>query len=88
VKNGTIFTAPLSEGCVAGVMRKQIMSLAAENKILTFESPLTTYTLMNGDEVFLTNSVHGVQWVGQFKDKFYTNKMALFFHDKLCQLTV
>jgi hypothetical protein len=31
--------------------------------------------------------VNGVQWVGQFKDKFYTNKMALFFHDKLSQLT-
>lgn len=88
VKNGTLYTAPLSEGCVAGVMRKQIMSLATENKILTFESAITSYTLMNGDEVFLTNSVNGVQWVGQFKDKFYTNKMALFFIDKLNQLTV
>lgn len=87
VKNGTLYTAPLSEGCVAGVMRKQIMSLATENKILTFESAITSYTLMNGDEVFLTNSVNGVQWVGQFKDKFYTNKMALFFIDKLNQLT-
>jgi branched-chain amino acid aminotransferase len=87
VKNGTIFTAPLSEGCVAGVMRRQIMALASENKILTFESPITVYTLMNGDEVFLTNSVNGIQWVGQFKDKFFTNKMGLLFHDKLCQLT-
>jgi branched-chain amino acid aminotransferase len=88
VKNGTIFTAPLTEGCVAGVMRKQVMNLASENKILTFESPITTYTLMNGDEVFLTNSINGIQWVGQFKDKFYTNKTAQIFHEKLCQLTV
>ena len=88
VKNGTLYTAPLTEGCVAGVMRKQIMNLATENKILTFESAITSYTLMNGDEVFLTNSVNGIQWVGQFKDKFYTNKMALFFIDKLNQLTV
>jgi branched-subunit amino acid aminotransferase/4-amino-4-deoxychorismate lyase len=88
VKNGTLYTAPLTEGCVAGVMRKQIMNLATENKILTFESALTTYTLMNGDEIFLTNAINGIQWVGQFKDKFYTNKMALFFIDKLNQLTV
>ena len=87
VKNGTIYTAPLSEGCVAGIMRKQIMHIATENKILTFESPITLYNLLNGDEVFLTNSIKGVQWVGQFKEKFYTNKMATFFTEKLIQLS-
>lgn len=86
VKNGTIFTAPLTEGCVAGVMRKQIMHMATENKILTFENPLTTYTIMNGDEVFLTNSIGGIRWVGQFKQKYYTNKMAQFFTEKLNKL--
>lgn len=87
VKNGTIYTPPLNEGCVAGIMRKQVMHLAAESKILTFESNISTYTLMNADEVFLTNAIKGVQWVGQFKDKFYTNKMAVFFNEKLNQLT-
>jgi branched-chain amino acid aminotransferase len=72
---------------VAGIMRKQIIGIAAENKILAFESPLTAYTLMNADEVFLTNSVKGVQWVGQFRDKFYTNKMGQFFIDKLNALS-
>ena len=42
---------------------------------------------MNGDEVFLTNSIKGIQWVGQFKQKYYTNKIAQFFTDKLNQLT-
>lgn len=86
VKNGTIYTPPLSEGCVAGIMRKQIMNLAHENKILSFESPLTTYTLLNADEIFLSNSIRGIQWVGQFKDKFYTNKMSQLFIDKLNKL--
>jgi len=86
VKNGTLFTSPLSEGCVAGVMRKQVMHIATENKILTFESPLTMYTLLNGDEVFLTNSIQGLQWVGQYKDRFYTNKLSQFFHEKLMEL--
>ena len=72
---------------MAGVMRKQIMNLATQNKILTFESPITINTLMNGDEVFLTNSIKGIQWVGQFKQKYYTNKIAQFFTDKLNQLT-
>lgn len=87
VKNGTLYTPPLSEGCVAGVMRKQIMSLATEHKILTFESPITTYTLINADEVFLSNSISGIKWVGQFRDKFYTNKFAQFFTEKLIALS-
>jgi branched-chain amino acid aminotransferase len=86
VKNGTLYTAPLNEGCVAGIMRKQVMSLAAQNRILTFESPVTVNTLMNGDEVFLSSSVRGIRWVGQFRQKFYTNKMAQYFTTELNKL--
>lgn len=88
VKNGTIYTPPLTDGCVAGVMRKQIMALATQNKILVFETSITDYTLSNADEVFLSNSINGVQWVGQYKQKYYTNKMAVFFNEKLNALTM
>lgn len=86
VRNGTLQTAPLTEGCVDGVMRRQIFKLAGAHKILVFETPVTVNTIMNGDEVFLTNSIRGIQWVGQFKNKFFTNRMALFFTDKLNEL--
>jgi branched-chain amino acid aminotransferase len=86
VKNGTLFTSPLSEGCVAGIMRKQILTLAAANKILVFENPITIYTIMNGDEVFLTNSIQGIRWVGQFRQKYFVNKMAQFFTEKINEL--
>jgi branched-chain amino acid aminotransferase len=88
VKNGTIYTPPLTDGCVAGVMRKQIMALATQNKILVFETSITDYTLSNADEVFLSNSINGVQWVGQYKQKYYTNKMAVFFNEKLNALAM
>lgn len=87
VKNGCMYTAPLSEGCVDGIMRKQILKLAAANKVLTFEMPLTVNSLMNGDEIFLTSSIRGIRWVGQYKTKFYTNKMSVFFTEKLNELT-
>ncbi len=87
VKNGTLFTAPLSEGCVAGIMRKHVLNLAHQHKILYFENQITINTLMNGDELFLTNSIRGIQWVGQFKHKYYTNKTAQFFTEKLNILT-
>lgn len=87
VKNGTLYTPPLNEGCVAGIMRKQIIQIAHQKKILTFESPISNYTLLNGDELFITNAIHGVKWVGQYKDKFYTNKMSAFFIDCLKALS-
>ncbi|MES2568209.1 MAG: aminotransferase class IV [Bacteroidota bacterium] len=83
VKNGTLYTSPIIDGCVDGVMRKQILDIAAQNKILAFEQPLTVHTLTNGDEVFLTNAIKGIQWVGQFKNKFYTNQRSVFFTEKL-----
>lgn len=88
VKNGTICTPPLSDGCLEGVMRKQILEIASQHKILAFENTVTVNTLMNGDEVFLTNSVKGIQWVGQFKQKFYTNKLSQFFIEKLNELSL
>lgn len=88
VKNGTLFTPPLNDGCVAGIMRKHVLNLAHQHKILYFENHITMNTLMNGDELFLTNSIKGIQWVGQFKHKYYTNKSAQFFIDKLNELTI
>jgi branched-subunit amino acid aminotransferase/4-amino-4-deoxychorismate lyase len=64
-------------------MRKQIFRIAAANKILVFETPITVNTIMNGDEIFLTSSTRGIQWVGQFKNKFFTNSKAVYFTEKL-----
>ena len=72
---------------MAGIMRKQILTLAAANKILVFENPITIYTIMNGDEAFLTNSIQGIRWVGQFRQKYFVNKMAQFFTEKINELT-
>lgn len=86
IKNGSLYTSPLADGCIEGVMRKQILTLASLNRILTFEQSLTVDKLMNGDEVFLTNAIKGIQWVGQFKNTFYTNRQALFFIEQLNNL--
>lgn len=83
VKNGSLYTSPLSDGCIDGVMRKQILAIASANRILTFEQSLTLNTLMTGDEVFFTNAIKGIQWVGQFKNVFYTNRQAIFLNEQL-----
>ncbi len=86
VKNGALYTPALTEGCVDGVMRKQIINIAQQNRILCYEIPIVFNTIMNADEVFLTNAVHGIRWVELYKTKTYSNKMAIYFNDKLNQL--
>lgn len=71
VKEGILYTPPLSEGCVAGVMRRSIIEkLSAVYTIR--EQPLSIEQLESGDEVFLTNAIRGIRWVKQFREKRYT----------------
>lgn len=58
VKDGVMYTVPLSEGCVAGVMRRHVME-----RMEVQEMPLTRELLSKADAVVLTNAVRGVKWV-------------------------
>ena len=77
VKNNNIHTPSLSEGCVAGVMRKQILDLGFRiSDFQVTESHLTEDILLNADEVFLTNVITGIRWVKQCRDKIYPNTIT------------
>lgn len=71
VKDGSIFTPPLSEGCVAGVMRRHLL---ATNNIT--EAQLSIDTLLDADELFLTNSIRGIRWVGSLGNTTYINTIS------------
>ncbi|MCB9187724.1 MAG: aminotransferase class IV [Flavobacteriales bacterium] len=79
VSNGVLYTPPLSDGCVGGTMRMNLINLALENKITVYESSLTPQNLLVADEIILTNAIQGIQWVGAFRGKRYYNKMARTF---------
>lgn len=72
IKDDEIYTPPLNEGCVAGVMRKFIINTFS-SQFTILEMPLTIEHLQNADEVFLTNSIKNIIWVKQFQDKKYYN---------------
>lgn len=73
-QNGSLYTPPISEGCMDGVMRKQIIRIATDELGLTVhEDPLAVGYLRRVDEVFLTNSINGIQWVSAFREKRFFN---------------
>ena len=77
VKNGIIYTPPLSEGCVAGVMRKKILETQIQNLgFIVKESVLTESVLLDADEVFLTNVISVIRWVRRCREKAFSNKIS------------
>lgn len=88
VINGNLaITPPKSEGAIFGVMRsvvlKNMKKLGLDHKI----RPITSGDLLHADEIWLTNSVRGIQWVAGYKDKrFFCNlakKMSLILQQSV-----
>lgn len=82
VRANEVHTPPVAEGCVSGVMREYIIRLLEKENIPLRETPLTLEELFNAEEMFLTNAIHGIRWIGQYKIKEYEN----FLSGKLSQL--
>jgi branched-chain amino acid aminotransferase len=74
IKNDKIYTPPLSEGCIAGVMRAHILDRAAEKHVEIGLKPLSVEALIGADEVFLTNAIRHIKWVRNIGDTTLTNK--------------
>lgn len=76
VSNGVLYTSTLEDGAVAGIMRMQIINLAIEKGIKVYECTLNPQNLLAADELFVTNSIRGIQWVGSYRTKRYYSEMA------------
>ncbi|GAA0876164.1 aminotransferase class IV [Wandonia haliotis] len=83
VSNGVLYTPGLEDGCLAGTMRMQIINLALENQMKVYECSIMPQNLLVADEVFLTNAVRGVMWVGGYRTKRYMNNVSRKFVDLL-----
>ena len=76
IKEEKIFTPPLSEGCIAGVMRRWLIEKMQDAGYSIGEANCEVTDLENAEEIFLTNAIHGIRWVKQFNGKMYTNSFT------------
>ncbi len=82
IKNGQICTPSLSEGCVAGVMREYLLTKLREEGRIVTETRISPADLLDADEVFLTNAIRGIRWVGRFGDTHYKNDLSGEIYDR------
>jgi branched-chain amino acid aminotransferase len=82
-----LITPPVSEGCLNGIMRKQILSLAKQIENLdVVEEVISPFDLQKADELFITNVIKGIQPITQYRKKTFATKISLQLLEKLNEM--
>lgn len=72
-----LITPPVSEGCLNGVMRKQVLAIAKKLPELTVvEEIISPFDLQKADQLFLTNVIKGIQPITKYRKKEFTTTLA------------
>jgi branched-chain amino acid aminotransferase len=82
-KRGQIFTPPLTEGGVAGVMRRHLLQLLPGIGLPVQEKETCREDLEDADEVFLTNALKGIKWVRSFGAATYDCRLITSINQQL-----
>ncbi len=72
-----ISTPPVSDGCLNGIMRKQIIELLKKMEGIELkEVSISPFDLQKADELFLTNVISGIQPITKYRKKEFTSNFA------------
>lgn len=84
LKGNVLITPPVSEGCLNGVMRKQILALARKIENLeVIERIISPFDLQKADELFITNVIKGIQPITRYRKKEFATNFAATLLQKL-----
>jgi branched-chain amino acid aminotransferase len=74
MKMGNIIsTPPIAEGCINGIMRKQVLAVLSKMEgYQVKEAVISPFDLQKADELFLTNVISGIQPITKYRKKSYT----------------
>ena len=82
IKDGKVKTPRLDEGGINGIMRRHLLKTLPEIGVEVSETQISTDDLLAADELFLTNSIYGIRWVKQLKEKEYGNELTKLIYKK------
>ena len=77
VKGTEIKTPALEEGCIKGVIRKKVIEILEKNTDFTLvETSISPFEMQKADEIFLTNSIIGIQPVTNYRKKDFKTEIG------------
>ncbi len=84
IRDEKIYTPTMQSGAVHGVMRSFIIDVLSEQGILVIEKDIEIEELVQADEVFISNSIKGIQFITSYLTKNYqiqfTQKIRQIVH--------
>ena len=85
IKGTLIKTPPLSEGCLKGIAREKVISvITSSNNYTLEEAVISPFEIQKADEVFITNSIIGIQPITNYRKKEFSTdiskKLAMSFN--------
>lgn len=85
VKNDHFISPGPEQGAVDGVMRKYLVREMRAAGYSVEEAAVNITDLENAEEVFLSNAIHGIKWVRQFRNCTYGNSRAQDIYTRFVQ---
>ncbi len=90
--NGNLFmvsgleirTPPLSDGCLDGVLRKNLLNIISKSdNYHLVEASISPFELQKADELFITNAISGIIPITKYRKKEYTKTVSQSLIGKL-----
>ncbi|MBM6498890.1 MULTISPECIES: aminotransferase class IV [Flavobacterium] len=82
-----LITPPISEGCLNGIMRKQIIRIMRDFPEIEFsEETISPFDLQKADELFITNVIQGIQPITRYRKKEFKTTFSVQLLDKINKL--
>lgn len=77
VKDNIIKTPTLKDGCIKGVVRKKVIEiLSKSDDFIIEETSISPFEMQKSDEVFITNSIIGIQPVTNYRKKKFRTEVG------------
>jgi branched-chain amino acid aminotransferase len=76
VQKGILFTPALSQGCVAGTKRRELLEALPALGFQIEETIITKDMVYEMEEIFLTNAVHGIKTVICIDNTYYSRELT------------
>ncbi len=84
ISGNSIKTPPLSDGCLNGIVRKQLISIIKEMpEFILEEASISPFELQKADELFITNVIQGIGPITKFRKKQFSNRVIKLLLPKL-----
>jgi branched-chain amino acid aminotransferase len=81
LKGKQVFTPALNQGCIAGVMRQNVIKIIKELDLELCEGAVFLEDIKDADEICLTNAIRGIQWVREVNN--YSNLLKNSLAERL-----